>query len=76
MSYRLFICEKPSQAADLARNLGIRKKLAGYWQDAGGATLVTWCLGHLLTEFMPDDYDPAYKKWSLDTLPIIPEKWR
>ena len=30
MSYRLFICEKPSQAADLARNLGIRKKLAGY----------------------------------------------
>ncbi len=76
MSYRLFICEKPSQAADLARNLGIRKKLAGYWQDAGGATLVTWCLGHLLTEFMPDDYDPAYKKWSLDSLPIIPEKWR
>jgi len=76
MSYRLFICEKPSQAGDLARNLGIRKKLQGYWQDGTGGTLVTWCLGHLLTEFMPDDYDPAYKKWNLSDLPIIPEKWR
>ena len=76
MSYRLFICEKPSQAGDLARNLGIRKRLQGYWQDPNGGTLVTWCLGHLLTEFMPDDYDPAYKKWNLADLPIIPEKWR
>ncbi len=76
MSYRLFICEKPSQANDLARNLSCRVHKDGSWSDNSGKTVVTWCLGHLLSELLPDAYDPKYKKWSLATLPIIPETWK
>ncbi|MBN2907051.1 MAG: DNA topoisomerase III, partial [Rhodobacteraceae bacterium] len=74
MSARLFLCEKPSQARDIARVLGAGEKRDGYL--AGPGTIVTWCFGHLLEMAKPEDYDPVYRRWSLEALPIVPERWR
>lgn len=71
---RLFLCEKPSQAKDIAKVLGANRKADGCWQ--GTDVCVTWCIGHLLETAPPDSYDARYKRWSLDDLPIIPEKWK
>jgi len=71
---RLYLCEKPSQAKDIARVLGVNKRNNGYFE--GNQTIVTWCFGHLLEMAAPDDYDPQLKQWRLDTLPIIPGQWR
>lgn len=71
---RLFICEKPSQARDIARNLGATTKAEGFISGANG--VVTWCFGHLLEQASPDAYDPALKSWSLSTLPILPSHWK
>ncbi|WP_028693701.1 DNA topoisomerase III [Pseudomonas cremoricolorata] len=71
---RLFLCEKPSQAKDIAKVLGATRKGDGCWQ--GTDVCVTWCIGHLLETAPPDSYDARYKRWALDDLPIIPEKWK
>ncbi len=71
---QLYLCEKPSQARDIARVLGIRQKRDGCLQ--GQEATVTWCFGHLLEMVPPDGYDPAYKRWRLETLPIVPEQWK
>ena len=71
----VYLCEKPSQAKDLAAVLGIRKREYGFFTD-GGQNTVTWAFGHLLEQFMPDDYDPALKAWNVESLPIIPETWK
>lgn len=71
---KLFIAEKPSLARAIAASLGISKKQEGYIECANN-TVVTWCFGHLLELASPDDYDPKYKKWSAETLPIIPNNW-
>lgn len=71
----VYLCEKPSQAKDLAAVLGIRKREDGCFTD-GGQNTVTWAFGHLLEQFMPDDYDPALKAWNIESLPIIPEVWK
>ncbi|MGB9088724.1 MAG: DNA topoisomerase III [Pseudomonas farsensis] len=71
---RLFLCEKPSQAKDIAKVLGANRRADGCWQ--GTDVCVTWCIGHLLETAPPDSYDQRYKRWSLDDLPIIPEKWK
>jgi len=70
---KLYLCEKPSQARDIARVLGASKRHDGFFE--GHAVLVTWCFGHLLEMAAPHDYDPLLKAWKLETLPIIPEKW-
>lgn len=70
----LYLCEKPSQARDIARILGVRTKRGGYLE--GSDTTVTWCLGHLLEMVMPDGYKDEWKAWHLETLPIIPDKWQ
>lgn len=72
---QLYICEKPSQAEDLAAVLGATKKGSGYLHNGSDKT-ITWAYGHLLDMFMPDDYDERYKAWSLDTLPIAPDRWK
>lgn len=69
----LYLCEKPSQAKDIARVLGAKQRNNGYF--AGDGVMVTWCFGHLLEMATPEDYDPKFKQWRLETLPIIPEKW-
>ena len=71
---KLYLCEKPSQARDIARVLGVRTKGDGCLH--AGDTTITWCFGHLLEMLPPDGYDPAYKRWQLEALPIIPEQWR
>ena len=69
----LYLCEKPSQAKDIARVLGANQHRDGYF--AGTDVIVTWCFGHLLEMAAPEDYDPEYKAWCLETLPIIPGRW-
>ena len=71
----VFLCEKPSQARDIARVLGARRRADGYIEDGRG-TVVTWCFGHLLEMAPPDEYDPAYKRWAMEALPIVPDRWK
>ena len=71
---KLFICEKPSQARDIAAVLGDFKKEEGYLQ--GKDFQVTWCLGHLLEQAPPDDYCKNLKPWRMSVLPVIPDEWK
>lgn len=71
---RLYLCEKPSQARDIAKVLGARGKGEGCLRGNGLA--VSWCIGHLLETAPPDAYDARYKQWRLEHLPIVPEQWR
>ncbi|MFW0754769.1 DNA topoisomerase III [Pseudomonas sp. H11T01] len=71
---RLFLCEKPSQAKDIAAVLGANRRGDGCW--LGPNITVTWCIGHLLETAPPDAYDARYKRWVLADLPIVPEKWK
>lgn len=75
MSKRLFIAEKPSVAQEFARILGVNARRGdGYLESED--TIVTWCVGHLVTMSYPEVYDEALKKWSFDTLPFIPDTFR
>ena len=70
---RVVLAEKPSVARELASFLGAAARRDGYFEGRGYR--VTWALGHLVTLKEPQDYDPALKKWSLATLPIVPERF-
>ncbi|WP_110972971.1 DNA topoisomerase III [Pseudomonas huaxiensis] len=71
---RLFLCEKPSQAKDIAKVLGANRRGDGCWVGTG--VTVTWCIGHLLETAPPDAYDARYKRWVLADLPIVPSQWK
>lgn len=72
---RIFIAEKPSLARAIAQALpGAVQKQQGYI-TVGNRECVTWCVGHLLEQAEPHHYDPAFKKWALKDLPIIPAQW-
>ena len=71
---RLFLCEKPSQGATIAKVLGANQRKSGFYE--GGGNTVTWCIGHLIEAAPPDAYDQSLKKWSLDALPIVPDQWK
>lgn len=74
MDKYLFIAEKPSVAKEFAKVLGVQGSQGnGYLESE--KYIVTWCVGHLVTMSYPDVYDPALKKWSLDTLPFLPESF-
>lgn len=70
---RVVLAEKPSVARELASFLGATRKQDGYFEGKGYQ--VTWALGHLATLKEPQDYDPSLKKWSLDSLPIVPDRF-
>jgi DNA topoisomerase-3 len=70
---RVYLCEKPSQANDIARVLGADERAQGYRR--GRDIAVTWCVGHLLEAAPPQSYEKRYKWWSLDDLPIVPQFW-
>ena len=71
----LFIAEKPSVAAQFAEALGITTKRGnGYIEDE--THVVTWCVGHLVTMSYPEKYDARLKRWSLETLPFLPEEFK
>lgn len=71
---KVIITEKPSVARDLAAVLNIKTKKKGYIEGRGCA--VTWAFGHLVTLQEPGEYDPELKRWSLDTLPFVPETFQ
>ena len=71
---KLIITEKPSVAQSIAAVLGARQRQDGYLEGSG--YLVSWCLGHLVEMAASDTYDPAYSKWKMDDLPILPEPWQ
>ena len=71
---RLVIAEKPSVAAALAAALGVKNKKDGYME--GGGYLISWCVGHLVELAEAAAYGEQYKKWSYDSLPILPQPWQ
>ena len=75
MSKRVFIAEKPSVAREFANSLGLSFTSRDGYMEAED-TIVTWCVGHLVTMCYPDAYDPKYKKWSLATIPFIPDEYK
>ena len=70
----LIITEKPSVARQFAAALGVSGNQDGYIED--DRWVITWCIGHLVSLSYPEAYDPALKKWSMDTLPFLPESYR
>ena len=75
MTKSLYIAEKPSVAQEFAKalkeNMGRRD---GYVESEN--FVVTWCVGHLVTMSYPEKYDMKFKRWSLETLPFLPEKFK
>lgn len=69
----LVLAEKPSVARDIARVLGCHRNLPGAIE--GSRYIVTWALGHLVTLADPEAYDPRFKEWKMDYLPMVPAKW-
>ena len=75
MGKSLYIAEKPSVAREFARVMNVSGKNAdGYLESA--EAVVTWCVGHLVTMSYPEVYDPALKRWSLNTLPFLPTEFK
>lgn len=72
MSKILVLAEKPSVGKELARVLGCKKNCGGYIE--GEKYIVTWALGHLVTLAEPESYGGQYKTWSMQTLPMLPQK--
>ena len=70
----LVIAEKPSVARSIAEVIGAREKHEGYLQGHG--FIVSWCIGHLISSAMPEEYDEKYRIWKYEDLPIIPDPWR
>ena len=73
-TYTLVIAEKPSVAANIAAALGVKEKQDGYMKGAG--YLISWCVGHLVGLAEAAAYGEQYKKWSYDSLPILPQEWK
>ena len=75
MSKALYIAEKPSVAQEFAKALKINgQRRDGYMESQD--SVVTWCVGHLVTMSYPEKYDIKYKRWSLDTLPFLPREFK
>ncbi len=74
MGKSLYIAEKPSVAQEFAKALKLNTSRRDGWLE-GEDSIVTWCVGHLVTMSYPEVYDERYKKWSLQTLPFLPEKF-
>ena len=72
----LYIAEKPSLGRAVAEVLPKPHKRGDGFIEAGNGDVVSWCIGHLLEQAQPEAYDPAYKKWSIAHLPIVPEVWK
>ena len=70
---RVWLCEKKDQAENLAPLLGNPRRGAGFIDTNDGR--VTWAIGHLLQQASPEGYNSEWEKWTLDTLPMIPDDW-
>lgn len=75
MGKALYIAEKPSVAQEFAKALKINgQRRDGYLESED--SVVTWCVGHLVTMSYPEKYDIKYKRWSFDTLPFLPRDFK
>ncbi|PXF30451.1 DNA topoisomerase III [Pokkaliibacter plantistimulans] len=70
---QLILCEKPSQAKEIASLVGASKRGEGCL--LGNGVIVTWCIGHLLRMAEPDELNPDWAEWRLEQLPMIPSEW-
>ena len=75
MSKSLHIAEKPSVAQEFMKALGQNPARRDGYAESEDAVF-TWCVGHLVTMSYPAEYDPALRRWSMDTLPFIPAEWK
>ena len=75
MGKSVYIAEKPSVAQEFAKALKLNTKRRDGYLESDEA-IVTWCVGHLVTMSYPEEYDPALKKWNLQTLPFIPDEFK
>ena len=75
MGKKLIITEKPSVAREFARVLGESMKNHGEYLESENY-IITWCVGHLVTMSYPDAYDEKFKRWSLETIPFIPQEYK
>ena len=75
MILRLYIAEKPSMGAEIAKCLrGPLRRGDGFLETAEG--IVTWGFGHILRQAEPNEYDEKYKRWRAEDLPIVPQQWK
>ncbi len=70
----IVLAEKPSVGKDIGRVLACHRKTKGYWES--DRYIVTWAMGHLVELADPGEYDERYKTWSLDYLPMLPERMK
>ncbi len=70
---KVCIAEKPSVAREIAEVIGAKSRKDGYFE--GNGYQVTWTFGHFCTLFPPEDYDPKWKQWDLNALPMLPERF-
>ena len=75
MGKSVYIAEKPSVAQEFAKALKLNTRRKDGYLESDEA-IVTWCVGHLVTMSYPEEYDPALKRWSLNTLPFIPKDFK
>lgn len=72
----LYIAEKPSLGRAIAAALPKPHKNHKTHIELANGDIVSWCIGHILAQADPEDYDDSYKKWSMDTLPMLPQQWK
>ena len=70
---KLYLCEKPSQAKDIAPHVGARVR--GEGAITGDGVTVTWAIGHLVELAKPEHYNAALSSWDINLLPIVPDAW-
>ena len=75
MANSVYIAEKPSVEQEFAKALKLKTRRGDGYLESDEA-IVTWCVGHLVTMSYPEAYDPALKKWNLQTLPFIPDDFK
>ena len=75
MGKAVYIAEKPSVAQEFAKALKLKTRRGDGFLESEEA-IVTWCVGHLVTMSYPEEYDPALKRWNLNTLPFIPQEFK
>lgn len=73
---KLYIAEKPSLGRAIAAALPKPHKNHKTHIEVANGDVVSWCVGHILAQATPEDYDERFKKWSMDTLPMLPQQWK
>ncbi|WP_111976835.1 DNA topoisomerase III [Algibacillus agarilyticus] len=73
---KLYIAEKPSLGRAIAAALPKPHKNQNGYIEAGNGDVVSWCIGHILEQAQPEEYNPDFKKWQFAHLPIVPDQWQ